>query len=56
MAVEAGFKTGVETGFAAEVVEEGVVGFTVGTVVIGVVMSIWVTEIEVDECSSFSVS
>lgn len=51
----AGFEAGVESGFTGGVVEEGVVGFTVGTVVIGVVMSFWVMEIEEDECSCFSV-
>lgn len=48
-------ESGVELGFIIGVVEEGVVGVTVGTVVIGVVMSFWVVEIgrEVN-CGCFS--
>lgn len=47
-------ESGVEVGFIIGVDEEGVVGVIVGTVVIGVVMSFWVVEIEVVKCSCFS--
>lgn len=47
-------KSGDEFGFIVGVVEEGVVGVTVGTVVIGVVMSFWVVEIGEVNCGCFS--
>lgn len=47
-------ESGVEVGFIIGVDEVGVVGVIVGTVVIGVVMSFWVVEIEAVKCSCFS--
>lgn len=44
----------MEVGFIIGVDEVGLVGVIVGTVVIGVVMSFWVVEIEVVTCSCLS--